>query len=1539
MKRSGDRARSTVDNAGGRRRFGRVVGARRRILRLVLAGITVLLTIVSGLAAIPPAASAAPRESTQPTPVPVPKQHPQPKNMSVLQNGYGPTAQQTAAMRAASATARRSGKAVTVDGLTTETQEIQAQPGGRFELTETPQPVRTPQHGSWVPVDTTLRRNTDGSYSPAATAYGGVIFSGGDNSTLVSTTSGSTTYAVLWTNRLPAPTVSGSTATYPNVLPGVDLALTATVDGGFSDVFVIHDANAAHNPALAHLSLPTKVIGGSVRTQPQGGIQITSATGGDTLEGSTPLAWDSNITLTSPAAKGTHAAGGSASTPAAADPSNIAHAGLAARIGTVAVSVTSTQLNLTPDPHLLTDARTVFPVYLDPSFGWHPVGANAPDFDEVKQGQPCTNVSLFDNTSSAGDGANGHGNLGAGYNKWSSCIGIQRAYYQWQLPTVIWGARIGNVPGQPGAVVDVLKTYSASCIPSTDYLHWAGGIGTGTNWNNQPRYGPNIGDTSGKPIPNGPNGQLCPNAPQPSAGFDVSGQIQSSADNHSSQFTAVLTGNESSGSNEFSRFYDNPSLQIYYDLPPNTPGPDWAASGSDNVGCATGNTGPYPYLGKTIMTNPPILNATVSDPDGDHLQATFSYWVGSSSPQTGLSADNLGSGTTAQYTLPPSFVSGLADGQVVSWQASVTDGLLTNRDPGPICHFTAEPTSPSAPTMTSADGVYPANGKVGAVYGTPGQFTLAATSGNVTKLVQQLDQPPATNNPPASDVVPFNGGAAISPAGRWKLSDNTGTSAADSSGNNHAATLYGGASWTSDPTRGPVLNLNGSTGYAATTGPVINTEGSFTVAAWVNIATAGSNWQTAVSQQATTNSGFDLQRDPRNGDWSFSEDESDTPGPNADYAESNTSSPLNTWTYLVGTYDAGSGAMTLYINGTESGSATNAHPVAAKGPLTIGRAFYNATPVDFVNGSISDVQLYQYPLSASDVTNLYHGATIAPAGRWKFSEGTGATAADSSGNNHPATLTGGYTWAPGSPAGVTFNGSTGYAATAGPVLNTLSNYSVAAWVNVAAAGSNWQTFVSQQATTNVGFDLQRDPSNGNWSFSQDESDTPGPNGDYAESQTPSALNTWVYLVGTYDAGSGAMTLYVNGAASGSATNTHPVAAKGPLTIGRAFYNATPVDFVNGSVSDVQTYQSVLDASEIAQLYESSTFPVTPLSPGPHTLYGYAADAAGDPSGYQSDSFVAAGDPNRSCASLAACYDNTGISPDNNPGLANFDGDGNSFSATDLTDAGWTSGGHIAIDGGTFTLPTYGSGHPDNILAANQTIAGTTDPALSSYNQTATTVSGGSALQFLTTATYAITASPGAINGDDTAPYVSAGQAVAGTYCFDSTNPAAYCAPHGTITYSDGTTQPYYLTVPDWVSGPYGIDVMAMPHENWSSGSQNTTNDPKVYDFAVPLKAGAKITSVTLPDVGEQAGPTTTAPSKPGPVVGRLPTKPTSPATHLAAATATKPSVSLRDHPCPAIRSGSNWTTPLVTRPFRSATPPSPLKPTVAPLYPPRFRCR
>ena len=184
----------------------------------------------------------------------------------------------------------------------------------------------------------------------------------------------------------------------------------------------------------------------------------------------------------------------------------------------------------------------------------------------------------------------------------------------------------------------------------------------------------------------------------------------------------------------------------------------------------------------------------------------------------------------------------------------------------------------------------------------------------------------------------------------------------------------------------------------------------------------------------------------------------------------------------------------------------------------------------------------------------------------------------------------------------------------------------------------------------------------------------------------------------------------------------------------------------------------------------------------------------------------------SVSSLAAAYDNVGITDNSDPTPGNFDGTGESFSAQALaagTPTPLTAGGQATFGGTTFTWPSAASGTADNVIADGQTID----------------LSGsGTDLGFLGSGAF------GAASGT------------------------------GTITYTDGTTQSYSLVMADWynnaaVSG----DQVASTTTSWNFTSTTQTAHPvSIYFASVPLAAGKTVASVTLPTVSAGVGDGITA---------------------------------------------------------------------------------
>ena len=176
------------------------------------------------------------------------------------------------------------------------------------------------------------------------------------------------------------------------------------------------------------------------------------------------------------------------------------------------------------------------------------------------------------------------------------------------------------------------------------------------------------------------------------------------------------------------------------------------------------------------------------------------------------------------------------------------------------------------------------------------------------------------------------------------------------------------------------------------------------------------------------------------------------------------------------------------------------------------------------------------------------------------------------------------------------------------------------------------------------------------------------------------------------------------------------------------------------------------------------------------------------------------------SSLAAAYDNVGITDNANPAPGNFDGTGDSFSAQALaagTPTPLSAGGQATFGGTTFTWPSA-VGAPDDVVADGQTIDLT---------------GSGSDLGFLGAAGF------GEANGT------------------------------GTITYTDGTTQQYSLAMADWYNNaPVAGDEIAATTTSWNFTSSTQVHHPvSIYFASVPLEAGKTVASVTLPTVSAGVG--------------------------------------------------------------------------------------
>jgi hypothetical protein len=193
--------------------------------------------------------------------------------------------------RTAFAAARRQDEQVMVASLTTPTRKVSAKPDGSFVAELTTQPVRALRDGTWVPIDATLATRPDSTVAPRATTTDVVFSGGGAGKPVARFGTPGRSFALTWPGRLPAPAVTGTTATYANVLPGVDLVLRADPDG-FAQHLVVKDARAAKNPALSRVRLGLTTDGLAVRAAASGALAARDAAGKVVFAAPPSAMWD-----------------------------------------------------------------------------------------------------------------------------------------------------------------------------------------------------------------------------------------------------------------------------------------------------------------------------------------------------------------------------------------------------------------------------------------------------------------------------------------------------------------------------------------------------------------------------------------------------------------------------------------------------------------------------------------------------------------------------------------------------------------------------------------------------------------------------------------------------------------------------------------------------------------------------------------------------------------------------------------------------------------------------------------------------------------------------------------------------------------------------------------------------------------------------------------------------------------------------------------------------------------------------------------------
>lgn len=197
-------------------------------------------------------------------------------------------------------------------------------------------------------------------------------------------------------------------------------------------------------------------------------------------------------------------------------------------------------------------------------------------------------------------------------------------------------------------------------------------------------------------------------------------------------------------------------------------------------------------------------------------------------------------------------------------------------------------------------------------------------------------------------------------------------------------------------------------------------------------------------------------------------------------------------------------------------------------------------------------------------------------GWWRFEEGGGSTAADSSGHDNHGTIVGAV-WATGQQGfGLRFDGIDDQVTVSDSSSLNLSNaITIAAWVKA----KNWErnprivgkshpeqyTLLAQQSGLGIRFLLD------------------GVEGGDLLWPTVPSLEQWHYVAGTYDGAR--QRIYIDGVLAEDRGATGLIhTANGSLAIGGVFDSTDHVDFFDGTIDEVRIYDRALAPHEIGNLY-------------------------------------------------------------------------------------------------------------------------------------------------------------------------------------------------------------------------------------------------------------------------------------------------------------------------------------------------------------------
>ncbi|MBI2326254.1 four helix bundle protein [Candidatus Collierbacteria bacterium] len=325
------------------------------------------------------------------------------------------------------------------------------------------------------------------------------------------------------------------------------------------------------------------------------------------------------------------------------------------------------------------------------------------------------------------------------------------------------------------------------------------------------------------------------------------------------------------------------------------------------------------------------------------------------------------------------------------------------------------------------------------------------------------------------------------------------------------------------------------------------------------------------------------------------------------------------WHHVVGIRDGST--LYTYVDGVLDNTATgklttSINPV---NPTNIGNS---TTPANYFTGTIDEVKLYHYALTADEIKLDYNrGSTlvlgalsdnssyqinaanqeycvpgdttscVTPLAEWKFDEGTGTAAFDSTGNGVKGTLVNSPAWIAGKLGkALNFNGSNSYVTTTDQdaLFNGITTaMSISTWVKPAAGSLSARRDIIQRAGA-IGSINGATAAKDIWWFNLQNSGKMnfymgGITGAYVETTTAISDSVWTYLTVTYDGSN--IRFYINGKLDKtSAASGTLLTGDNGVGIGANLSTASVLTPFSGGIDMLRVWGYARSAAQIAYDY-------------------------------------------------------------------------------------------------------------------------------------------------------------------------------------------------------------------------------------------------------------------------------------------------------------------------------------------------------------------